>query len=107
MKNSQRQEREAVWACNSCGMWWCSQPHATETDFLLAYARQQNGTLSWDTFRGWSIGTEKVGVCPECGAVNEEPFYLALRPVAVNLFKELVDSMALPGVAQTRIAMRA
>lgn len=75
MKNA-RNHDAALWSCEACGSWWCSQPALAPTDFLRQLPASLVASLSWDEFRGWAVGpADHVAACPECGTVSSAPVY--------------------------------
>lgn len=72
-------EDAALWQCDSCGSWWCSQPALAATDFLHQLPPALAANLPWDEFRGWAVGTpEHVAACMECDTVCPRPLYGAI-----------------------------
>ena len=68
------QHEEALWHCDHCGAWWCSQPAVRSTRFMLELPVSLLAELGWDNFRGWRLGgTPHVSTCPDCGNVLSEP----------------------------------
>lgn len=66
----------ALWHCDHCGTWWCSQPDVQPTRFLLEVPGDALEALGWENFRGWRLGgTPHVGTCPECAAVALKPAF--------------------------------
>lgn len=66
----------AVWKCDVCGSWWCSQPALAPTDFMHQLPATLVAELPWDEFRGWAVGpAADVAICPECGTVASQPLY--------------------------------
>lgn len=66
-----KQDEAALWRCEPCDVWWCSQPVRSPTSFLLSLPLDQLEEMGWDNFRGWQLGgTPHVATCPECGIVN-------------------------------------
>jgi hypothetical protein len=75
MTNSISQDA-ALWKCESCGSWWCSQPALAPTDFLHQLPPALAATLPWDEFRGWAVGSPgHVAACLECDIVSPNPLY--------------------------------
>jgi hypothetical protein len=75
MKNGNNQDA-ALWKCEVCGSWWCSQPALAPTDFLQQLPESVMSTLGWEDFRGWAVGTaEQVAICPGCDTVSSAPAY--------------------------------
>jgi hypothetical protein len=75
MKNA-RNHDAALWRCEACGSWWCSQPALAPTSFLHQLPPELAATLAWDAFRGWAVGpAEDVAICPECETVSSGPRY--------------------------------
>jgi hypothetical protein len=69
----------ALWKCESCGSWWCSQPALAPTDFLHQLPPALAEDLPWDEFRGWAVGTPAhVAACLECDTVSSSPLYGAI-----------------------------
>jgi hypothetical protein len=66
----------ALWKCDVCGSWWCSQPALAATDFLQQLPAALAAALPWEDFRGWAVGSSVgVAVCPECGTSARQPLY--------------------------------
>lgn len=66
----------ALWSCEACGSWWCSQPALAPTDFLRQLPAGLAATLEWDAFRGWAVGPRDIAaICPECATVSHAPRY--------------------------------
>lgn len=64
-------QEAALWRCEQCDAWWCSQPVRESTNFLLSLPVDQLEEMGWDNFRGWRLGgTPHVATCPECGIVS-------------------------------------
>ena len=75
MKNITGQDA-ALWKCDVCGSWWCSQPALAPTDFLQNLPAALAAELPWDEFRGWAVGpAADVAICPECSTVSSKPLY--------------------------------
>jgi hypothetical protein len=69
----------ALWQCESCGSWWCSQPALAPTDFLHQLPAALAANLPWDEFRGWAVGTPaQVAACLACDTVSASPLYGAV-----------------------------
>lgn len=67
---------EALWQCDNCFAWWCSQPEVRPTRFMLEFPVEVLNGLGWDNFRGWRLGgTPHVGTCPDCTTEMSEPRY--------------------------------
>lgn len=97
MKNDIHQEA-ALWVCEECGSWWCSQPALAPTDFLRKLPADLAADLSWDNFRGWAVGpAEHVAVCPECGAVGKAPIYGVVG--ATRRYQPMFALHAAPGMS--------
>lgn len=76
MKNAHHNHDAALWSCQSCGSWWCSQPQLAPTDFLRQLPAALMASLAWEDFRGWAVGSvEHVSTCPECATVSSKPIY--------------------------------
>lgn len=74
--NSNGNPKDALWQCDDCGSWWCSQPALAPTDFMHQLPGDLLATLDWSDFRGWAVGpAEHVAACIECGTVSREPVY--------------------------------
>ena len=66
----------ALWTCEACGSWWCSQPALAPTDFLHQLPASLMESLAWDAFRGWAVGPrDVVAACPECETASSGPRY--------------------------------
>jgi hypothetical protein len=66
----------ALWKCDACGSWWCSQPALAPTSFLHLLPAELAAALPWDDFRGWAVGPfANVAICPECETVSSRPVY--------------------------------
>lgn len=67
-------DEAALWHCEHCKSWWCSQPAVQATNFLLEVPPGVLAAFGWDNFRGWRLGgTPHVATCPQCGNVASEP----------------------------------
>ena len=64
----------ALWQCDECGTWWCSQPAIAPTMFLLELPADLLEELGWENFRGWRLGgIPHVASCPECSETSPAP----------------------------------
>jgi hypothetical protein len=64
----------ALWQCENCHAWWCSQPTVQPTEFMLSLPLPLLEAMGWENFRGWQVGgTPHVSTCPDCGAVQQAP----------------------------------
>lgn len=82
---------EALWQCDACGAWWCSQTTVEPTTFLLDISRDLLDELGWENFRGWRLGgTPHVATCGECDALSPAPL-LGDAPVSGQLRVPLTD----------------
>lgn len=72
--NQKVKQETALWHCEQCGSWWCSQPVREPTDFMISLPTHILEKLGWDNFRGWRLGgTPHVATCPVCHSVSEKP----------------------------------
>ena len=79
----QVQHEAALWQCDDCEAWWCSQLVREATDFLLLLPGSVLEQLGWDNFRGWRVGgTPHVATCPNCHALSQNPRHgnTSIRP---------------------------
>lgn len=68
------QNEAALWQCEACGAWWCSQPTIAPTRFMLELDVDALEAMGWDNFRGWRLGgTPTVATCPDCGRIADAP----------------------------------
>jgi len=85
----QIQHEAALWQCEACDAWWCSQLIREATDFLLLMPVIVLEQLGWDNFRGWQLGgTPHVATCPLCHVVSLKPRFgnTSIQPLlAVSL----------------------
>lgn len=94
-------EEAALWRCNQCEAWWCSQPVVRPTRFMIALPADVLTALGWDNFRGWRLGgTPHVGTCPECGSVQAAPRFGHASP-GLPLRQEL-NALLAPAMAPAR-----
>ena len=64
----------ALWQCEGCGLWWCSQAEIEPTTFMLDISTDLLEELGWDNFRGWRLGgTPYVATCDDCHQVSDAP----------------------------------
>lgn len=69
-------QQAALWQCDACGSWWCSQPALASTGFLHQLPADLLASLDWSDFRGWAVGpAQHVAACIECGTVASAPAY--------------------------------
>lgn len=93
MHDMTERNEAALWQCEICGVWWCSQPVVKPTRFLLDLPRTTLEALGWDNYRGWSLGgTPHVSTCPECGAHQTAPVY-GTAPAGSRLRIDLAELM--------------
>lgn len=79
------QNRAALWQCDACGAWWCSQTKIEPTTFMLDISIDILEGLGWENFRGWRMGgTPHVATCSDCRHINSEPL-LGGAPVGEQL----------------------
>lgn len=68
-------KRAALWQCDQCGLWWCSQPKIEPTMFMLTLPIDLFEELGWENFRGWRLGgAPHVATCGGCGEISPGPF---------------------------------
>lgn len=68
------QNDAALWECEACGIWWCSQPAIEPTRFMIDLPIDLLEELGWENFRGWRLGgAPHVATCTECNTVNVAP----------------------------------
>lgn len=76
MVNSVREQEAALWQCDHCKAWWCSQPEVQPTTFMLQLPTDTLELLGWENFRGWRLGgTPHVATCPDCDTVALDPLF--------------------------------
>lgn len=46
------QNEAALWHCESCKVWWCSQPVGEATDFMQTLSIDILKEMGWDNYRG-------------------------------------------------------
>lgn len=69
-----QKDEAALWRCNHCGAWWCSQAVREESDFMLSIPVETLEALGWDNFRGWRLGgVPHVATCPDFRTVQDAP----------------------------------
>ena len=68
------QNEAALWYCESCSVWWCSQSKGEATDFMKTLPIDVLEEMGWDNFRGWGLGgTPRVTICPDCYTSSQSP----------------------------------
>ena len=86
-----KQSNAALWECEACGIWWCSQPSIEPTTFMIDLPIDLLEELGWENFRGWRLGgAPHVATCTECSTVNAAPL-VGTAPVAPPLQLPLHD----------------
>lgn len=87
-------DEAALWHCDNCGAWWCSQPVREATAFMLSLPAETLENLGWDNFRGWRLGgVPHVATCPDCRTVQDAPHfgYAAVRPQLTMSLADLLQ----------------
>jgi hypothetical protein len=64
---------EALWACETCQVWWASQSAPRRTRLLLDLPASLARHLPWHAYRGWKL--RETAVCPCCREEQEAPLY--------------------------------
>jgi|GEM_PF-1920698 len=76
MINGNLKQEAALWQCDNCGVWWCSQPEVQPTRFMLELPGETLEAFGWENFRGWRLGgTPHAATCPDCGTVALAPTF--------------------------------
>ena len=82
---STNEQKAALWQCDGCGTWWCSQAAIEPTTFILELSPDLLEELGWENFRGWRLGgTPHVATCGDCREVSSVPL-CGEAPVAAQL----------------------